>query len=151
MWTRQIKEGLLRHNDELLLADGFSSSEAIGLGSSVMTRDETIEVAKFTLGPSCKVFDENHQEVDVGESGMVGVTGYLPIGYYKDEEKTARTFPVIDGVRYSIPGDWVRVEEDGSLTLLGRGSKPIGRMRGMPLIRKMMRSLMRWWIMAFAA
>ena len=50
---------------------------------------------------------------------MVGVTGFLPIGYYKDEEKTAKTFPVIDGVRYSIPGDWVRVEEDGSLTLLG--------------------------------
>jgi fatty-acyl-CoA synthase len=56
---------------------------------------------------------------------MVGVTGFLPIGYYKDEEKTARTFPVIDGVRYSIPGDWVSVEADGSLTLLGRGSNCI--------------------------
>jgi fatty-acyl-CoA synthase len=125
MWTRDIKQGLLRHNENLLLADGFSSSEAIGLGSSVMTRDETIEVAKFTLGPSCKVFDEEHREVGIGESGMVGVTGYLPVGYFKDEEKTARTFPVIDGVRYSIPGDWVRVEEDDSLTLLGRGSNCI--------------------------
>jgi len=125
MWTRDIKAGLLRHNENLRLADGFSSSEAIGLGSSVMTKNETIEVAKFTLGPSCKVFSEDLQEVGVGESGMVGVTGYLPVGYYKDEEKTARTFPVIDGVRYSIPGDWVRVEEDGSLTLLGRGSNCI--------------------------
>jgi fatty-acyl-CoA synthase len=125
MWTRKVKAGLLRHNENLLLADGFSSSEAIGLGSSIMTKDETIEVAKFTLGPSCKVFDENHNEVGVGESGMVGVAGFLPVGYYKDEEKSARTFPVIDGVRYSIPGDWVRVEEDGSLTLLGRGSNCI--------------------------
>jgi len=125
MWTRDIKAGLLRHNEHLILADAFSSSEAIGLGASIMTRDEEIEVAKFTLGPSCKVFDENHKEVGVGESGMVGVTGFLPIGYYKDEEKTAKTFPVIDGVRYSIPGDWVRVEEDGSLTLLGRGSNCI--------------------------
>jgi fatty-acyl-CoA synthase len=56
---------------------------------------------------------------------MVAVTGFLPVGYYKDKEKTAATFPVIDGVRYSIPGDWVRVEADGKLTLLGRGSNCI--------------------------
>src|SRR5262249_47786707 len=49
----------------------------------------------------------------------------LPVGYYKDEAKTARTFPVIGGVRWSIPGDWVRVEADGTLTLLGRGSNCI--------------------------
>jgi fatty-acyl-CoA synthase len=125
MWTKTVKRRLLDHNENLLLVDGFSSSEAIGLGSSVMTRDDEIEVAKFTLGPSCKVFNENHEEVAEGETGMVGVTGYLPAGYYKDEEKTARTFPVINGVRYSIPGDWVRVEADGSLTLLGRGSNCI--------------------------
>ena len=127
MWTREVKAGLLRHNQNLLLADAFSSSEAIGLGTSIMTKDEEIEVAKFTLGASCKVFDEDLREIEAGsgESGMVGVTGYLPVGYFKDEEKTARTFPVIDGVRYSIPGDWVRVEADGSLTLLGRGSNCI--------------------------
>ncbi|MEM7018752.1 MAG: acyl-CoA synthetase [Pseudomonadota bacterium] len=125
MWTRAIKAGLLRHNENLLLADAFSSSEAIGLGASVMSKDQEIEVAKFTLGPSCKVFDENMQEVGVGKSGMVGVAGYLPIGYYKDEAKSVKTFPMIDGVRYSIPGDWVRIEEDGSLTLLGRGSNCI--------------------------
>ncbi len=125
MWTKAVKRALLAHNENLLLADGFSSSEAIGLGSSVMTKDDEIEVAKFTLGPSCKVFNENHEEVAVGETGMVAVTGFLPIGYYKDEEKSAKTFPVIGGVRYSIPGDWVSVEADGSLTLLGRGSNCI--------------------------
>ena len=127
MWTRAVKEALLRHNDRLLLVDGFASSEAIGLGSSVMSKDQTIEVASFTLGPNCKVFTEDHREVlpGSGESGMVAVRGNLPVGYYKDADKTARTFPVIDGVRYSIPGDWVRVEADGSLTLLGRGSNCI--------------------------
>ncbi len=127
MWTKEVKAGLLRHNPDLLLADAFSSSEAIGLGASLMTRDQEIEVAQFVLGPSCKVFTEDLQEVQAGsgESGMVGVTGYLPVGYYKDEAKTAKTFPVINGVRYSIPGDWVRVEADGSLTLLGRGSNCI--------------------------
>ena len=72
MWTRDIKAGLLRHNENLILADAFSSSEAIGLGASIMTKDEVIEVAKFTLGPSCKVFDEHMKEVGVGESGMGG-------------------------------------------------------------------------------
>jgi fatty-acyl-CoA synthase len=127
MWTTEVKAGLLRHNPELSLVDGFSSSEAIGLGSSIMTRSQTIEVASFTLGPSCQVFTEDHQRVEPGtdESGMVAVTGFLPVGYYKDEQKTAATFPIIDGVRYSIPGDWVRVEADGTLTLLGRGSNCI--------------------------
>jgi fatty-acyl-CoA synthase len=127
MWTREIKAGLLRHNENMLLVDGFSSSEAIGLGSSVMTKDEEIEVANFTLGPNCKVFTEDGIEVQPGsnESGMVAVKGNLPIGYYKDAEKTEKTFKIIDGTRYSIPGDWVRVRLDGTLTLLGRGSNCI--------------------------
>ena len=127
MWTKDVKAGLLRHNENLLLADGFSSSEAIGLGSSLMTKDSAVEVAKFQLGPACKVFTEDGREVvpGSGESGMVAVTGFLPIGYYKDQEKTDKTFKTINGVRYSIPGDWVRVEADGSLTLLGRGSNCI--------------------------
>lgn len=127
MWTREIKAGLLRHNENLLLSDGFSSSEAIGLGTSLMTKDAEIEVASFTLGPNCRVFDENHNEVlpGSGESGMVAVRGFLPLGYYKDQEKTDKTFQMINGERYSIPGDWVRVESDGSLTLLGRGSNCI--------------------------
>jgi 3-oxocholest-4-en-26-oate---CoA ligase len=127
MWTREVKTGLLRHNPDLLLADGFSSSEAIGLGSSIMTKEAAVDVAKFMLGPNCKVFTDDFREVPTtaGATGMVGVTGFLPVGYYKDPEKSARTFPVIDGVRYSIPGDWVRIEADGSLTLLGRGSNCI--------------------------
>jgi acyl-CoA synthetase (AMP-forming)/AMP-acid ligase II len=127
MWTRDVKAGLLRHNENLLLADSFSSSEAIGLGASVMTKDEAIEVAQFTLGPRCKVFTDDEREVmpGSGESGMIAVSGFLPDGYYKDQAKTDKTFKVIGGERYSIPGDFVRVEADGSLTLLGRGSNCI--------------------------
>lgn len=127
MWTRDVKAGLLRHNENLMLADGFSSSEAIGLGSSVMTKDAEVAVAKFQLGERCKVFTEDGREVKPGdnETGMVAVSGFLPMGYYKDQEKTDKTFRTIDGVRYSIPGDWVKVEPDGSLTLLGRGSNCI--------------------------
>ena len=56
---------------------------------------------------------------------MVAAGGAVPIGYYKDEKKSAATFRTIDGVRYSFPGDWATVEADGTLTLLGRGSQCI--------------------------
>ncbi|MDE0511899.1 MAG: acyl-CoA synthetase [Gammaproteobacteria bacterium] len=127
MWTKEVKKGLLKHNENMLLIDGFSSSEAIGLGASLMTKDETIEVASFKLGENCKVFTEDGAEVlpGSGQSGMIAVKGFLPIGYYKDQEKTDDTFKVINGVRYSIPGDWVQVEDDGTLTLLGRDSNCI--------------------------
>ena len=127
MWTREIKAGLLTHNENLLLVDGFSSSEAIGLGSSVMTKDAQIDVAKFTIGVNCRVFTEDHRAIHPGdnEPGLVAVKGHLPLGYYKDPEKTAKTFQIINGERYSVPGDWVQVESDGSLTLLGRGSNCI--------------------------
>lgn len=127
MWTKEVKAGLLRHNENLRLLDIFGSSEAAGMGASEMTRDREVDVAKFTIGPNCKVFTEAHHEVapGSGEAGMVAVTGHLPLGYYKDKEKTEKTFKVINGVRYAIPGDWVRVETDGTLTLLGRGSNCI--------------------------
>ena len=56
---------------------------------------------------------------------MVAAGGIVPIGYFKDPEKSARTFRVIDGVRYSFPGDMAKVAADGSLILLGRGSQVI--------------------------
>ena len=59
---------------------------------------------------------------DPGRSGVLALGGRIPVGYYKDETKSAATFRVIDGVRYSIPGDYAEIGEDGSIHLLGRGS-----------------------------
>ena len=56
---------------------------------------------------------------------MIAKRGHIPVGYYKDEEKTAATFKVFNGVRYAIPGDYARVESDGTVTMLGRGSVSI--------------------------
>ena len=119
-----MKKGLLRHNPKMVLIDSFGASEAMGFGRSDTTADGTTEVAKFTLGAFCKVFTEDLREVKPGsgEVGFVARSGAIPRGYYKDPEKTAKTFPVIDGVRYSMPGDYCRPEADGTLTLLGRGS-----------------------------
>ncbi len=124
MWSPQIKLGLLGHSAKMVLLDAFGSSEAIGFGTSVTSADYTAPSAKFMLAEQCKVFTEDYVEVrpGSGERGFIARTGPIPMGYYKDEEKTAKTFPVIDGVRYSIPGDWCTVDVDGAINLLGRGS-----------------------------
>ncbi|MGI9591532.1 MAG: AMP-binding enzyme, partial [Myxococcota bacterium] len=124
MWSREVKQGLLRHQPQLMLIDAFGSSEAVGFGTSVTTAEGETRTARFQIGESCKVFTEDHREVvpGSGEKGFIARSGPIPAGYYKDPEKTAKTFPTIGGVRYSIPGDWCTVEADGTLTLLGRGS-----------------------------
>jgi fatty-acyl-CoA synthase len=124
MWSVEVKRGMLEHMPGAILSDGFSSSEALGMGTSMMAKGMEVQTAKFMLGERCRVFDENDQPVLPGSGvpGIVAIGPPNPLGYYKDEAKSARTFRTIGGVRYSIPGDWCIVEADGSLTLLGRGS-----------------------------
>lgn len=78
------------------------------------------------LGPNSVVVDDDNRlldpAVDIGRTGRLGRGGNVPVGYYKDPEKSARTFLEIDGERYSVPGDYARIEEGGKVTLLGRGS-----------------------------
>lgn len=124
MWSSQTKQGLLRHIPRLIMVDGFGSSEAIGMGESVSKNDNAVTTAAFALGRDAVVLTDDGLRVKPGsgEIGRIGVRGFLPIGYYNDPEKSAATFPVIDGVRYSLPGDFATVEADGTITLLGRGS-----------------------------
>jgi acyl-CoA synthetase (AMP-forming)/AMP-acid ligase II len=124
MWSREVKQGLLKYHAGMMLVDTFGSSEAVGFGTSITTATGETRTAKFQIGENCKVFTEAHVEVlpGSGERGFIARGGPIPAGYYKDEKKTAETFPTIDGARYSIPGDWCTVEADGTLTLLGRGS-----------------------------
>jgi len=127
MWTRETKLGLIRHMPQINLIDSYSSSEALGMGMSVTNAQGETQTARFETGDTCAVFTEDHRRVEPGsgEKGMLAVGGYCPIGYYKDEEKTAKTFPIIDGERWSMPGDWALVNEDGTLEILGRGSQCI--------------------------
>jgi fatty-acyl-CoA synthase len=122
MWSAEIKAGLLEHLDVALI-DIMGSSEG-GMGMSVTSREAKADTAKFQLNEGVKVFTEDDREVEPGSGvmGMIGTTGLVPIGYYKDDSKSAATFREIDGVRYSFPGDFATVEADGSITLLGRGS-----------------------------
>ena len=125
MWSAEIKERLLAHHD-MRLVDAMGSTEG-GVGSSVATRTEHTQTARFQMNPGVKVIaDDGHEVVPgSGEMGKLATSGLVPIGYFKDPEKSAATFREIDGVRYSFPGDYATVEADGTITLLGRGSNCI--------------------------
>jgi fatty-acyl-CoA synthase len=127
MWSVEVKRGLLRHMPQLTMTDSFASTEAMGMGNSVMTKDGEAQTAAFQLLENAIVIDEQDRPIapGSGKAGMVALGGPLPAGYYKDPEKTARTFRLIGNRIYSVPGDWARVEADGSITLLGRGSNCI--------------------------
>jgi acyl-CoA synthetase (AMP-forming)/AMP-acid ligase II len=123
MWSAESKEEFLRYRDMTLL-DMLGSSEGLGMGRKVARRDLTPTTARFQLGPNTAVITEDGRMVrpGSGERGQLALGGAIPLGYYKDAEKTAATFREIDGERWSIPGDWATVESDGSIVLLGRGS-----------------------------
>ena len=127
MWSKETKEGLLRHNPRLIMVDSLGSSEAIGMATNTTTSESSGETAKFELSPTSRVVTDDGRDVapGSGELGRVALRGRTPIGYYKDEAKSAQTFVTIDGERYSIPGDYATVEADGTVTLLGRGSQCI--------------------------
>jgi fatty-acyl-CoA synthase len=124
MWSQGVKEGLIRHMPEATCQDNFSSSEAIGMGTSLTTRDGTTETAKFVIGGRCRVLDDDDRDVVPGSdvTGKVVLAPPTPLHYHNDPEKSARTFREIDGVRYTVSGDFAKVNADGSIVLLGRGS-----------------------------
>ncbi len=127
MWTAEVKEALLDRIEQAILLDAIGSSEG-SMGSSVTMKGLPPSTAKFTRNPTTKVFTDDDRGVEAGsdEVGMVAAGGAMvPIGYFKDPEKSTRTFRTIDGVRYSFPGDMAQVAADGSLVLLGRGSQVI--------------------------
>jgi fatty-acyl-CoA synthase len=126
MWTAEVKEQLIDRVEQVILLDAIGSSEG-SMGSSISMKGLPPSTAKFSRNPTTKVFTDDDREVQPGsdEVGMVAAGGMVPLGYFKDEAKSARTFRTIDGVRYSFPGDMAMVAADGSLILLGRGSQVI--------------------------
>jgi 3-oxocholest-4-en-26-oate---CoA ligase len=124
MWSQPVKDALLRHAPEAVLADMLGSSEGTDVGVSQSRSGDVQSTARFTLGEDTRIINDDGRDVTPGsgEIGRLAVGGALPIGYYKDPEKTAAAFITIDGTRYAAPGDYASVEADGTLVLLGRGS-----------------------------
>ena len=125
MWSEEVKNGLLKHHN-MMLMDTMGSTEG-GMGSSVSNRDNPPKTAKFSLNPGVIILADDGEILEPGSDkiGMIGTSGLVPVGYYKDKAKSDKTFKEVNGVRYSFPGDYAKLEKDGSITLLGRGSNCI--------------------------
>jgi acyl-CoA synthetase (AMP-forming)/AMP-acid ligase II len=124
-WSPETKAGLLKHLPHVTLLDSLGASEGIATRSAATASDAEIKPARFAVSDRVKVLDE-HTDRDVtpcsDEVGRLAVGGRIPLGYYKDDEKTAQTFRTVRGARYSIAGDYASVDADGTIRLLGRGS-----------------------------
>ena len=123
-WTAAVKERLLAHAPQALLIDFLNASEASGMGRAMTSARRKDGGSRFQLGRNACVIGEDGRPLTPGDPtpGRMAVRGHIPLGYYKDPAKTAATFPVIDGVRYAVPGDLATIDADGAITLLGRGS-----------------------------
>ncbi len=122
MLSHEVKTGLLEFIPGARIVDTLGSSEG-GMGMAISTKDDAQATAKFTLLADTKVFDDDDCEVVAG-SGQIGrvASPATALGYFKDPEKSAKTFRRVGERNYSFPGDMATVEFDGSITLLGRGS-----------------------------
>jgi 3-oxocholest-4-en-26-oate---CoA ligase len=119
-----VKEQLRAELPNAMVMDSFGASET-GAAGSVFDTQGPAAGPRFTMGEFMTVLDDELRPVVPG-SGVVGRLarrGHIPLGYYKDDEKTAATFvTAADGARWAVPGDFAVVEADGTITLLGRGS-----------------------------
>jgi acyl-CoA synthetase (AMP-forming)/AMP-acid ligase II len=123
--TRAVKDQLRAVFPTAMILDSFGASET-GANGSVVDTDEPASGPRFAMGPHTTVLDPDTLEPlspGDGRIGKLARKGHIPLGYWRDDAKTAETFPVApDGTRWSVPGDFAMVEADGTITLLGRGS-----------------------------
>jgi acyl-CoA synthetase (AMP-forming)/AMP-acid ligase II len=121
-----VKAQLKAHFPNLIIMDNFGSSESGSQG--VDAGGERVEGGmRFRMNPDTVVIDDEGNEVEPGSGqvGKVALRRRTPVGYWKDPEKSARTFITIRGVRHVVVGDFARPEADGTITVFGRGSQCI--------------------------
>jgi acyl-CoA synthetase (AMP-forming)/AMP-acid ligase II len=130
VFSRPVKERWMDAFPNAIFTDSIGASETGFQGLGMVSRETAkAQGAVCTLGPEVVVLDDNNNILDpatnVGVVGRLARSNSVPLGYYKDPEKSAATFLELDGVRYSVPGDFARIEEGNIVTLLGRGSNCI--------------------------
>jgi len=126
LFSAPVKDQFFAKLPNIMITDAIGSSEGgnngltvISAGNTAMKSGPTVHLLGETV-----VFDEDFVEVVPGSgvTGKIARSGNIPLGYYNDPKKTAEVFISVRGKRYVMPGDFATVEEDGSITLLGRGS-----------------------------
>jgi fatty-acyl-CoA synthase len=119
-----FKQALLEHVPHAMVVDGFGASETGAQGSHATKAGDTAETGKFAMTTTVVLKEDLSGRLEAGsdETGWLAKPGRVPLGYYKDAAKTAKTFPIVDGTRYAVPGDHAQIRADGTLVVLGRGS-----------------------------
>jgi fatty-acyl-CoA synthase len=126
--TATLKRELMDRLPGLRILDALGSSESGAQASQMASRSGKPTTGDFAIAADNVVLSEDLSGVlpaGSAERGWLAREGAIPLGYYKDEAKTAKTFPVIGGKRYSVPGDRATIEADGTMRLLGRDSVTI--------------------------
>ena len=108
----------------VIILDSYGASET-GAATARYDTGEGHSSPRFDANEDTTVLSDDGRVCGVGEVGMLARKGYIPLGYWNDPVKTAATFKEVDGQRWVIPGDYARFEDDGSISLLGRGSVSI--------------------------
>ena len=124
----ELKEEIKQQFDGVTIRDSIGSSETGVQGSNVSTKEQTASTGDFVPASGSTVVNSTMDAVvEAGseEIGWFAMSGRVPLGYLNDAEKTQRTFPVINGVRFSVPGDRARLLADGRIEVLGRDSVTI--------------------------
>jgi acyl-CoA synthetase (AMP-forming)/AMP-acid ligase II len=128
LFSSSIKEKFLELLPNRVITDSIGSSETGFGGTSIVAKGQSHTGGpRVTIDHRTVVLDDEGNEVKPGSGvrGVIAKKGNIPVGYYKDEKKTAETFKTFNGIRYAIPGDYAEVEADGTVTMLGRGSVSI--------------------------
>ena len=122
-----VRERLLTALPNLIIMDAVGASESGAQMTSIATKGADVQAATFTpMADTTVVAVDFSRVLEPGDGeGWLARRVFVPLGYLGDADKTARTFPTIDGVRFSIPGDKARYLADGRIELLGRDSVTI--------------------------
>ncbi|MGP3706884.1 acyl-CoA synthetase [Gordonia paraffinivorans] len=128
LFSPSVKEQFVERFPNAVIVDAIGSSETGFGGLGIVSKG-----TPHTGGPRVKADSETHVlredgtpvEPGSGEVGVLARSGHVPLRYHNDPEKSAKTFKVFNGVRYSLPGDHATIEADGTITMLGRGSVSI--------------------------
>jgi len=120
-WSSQIKARLLEHIPQVTLLDACGSTEGVTYGVKRMRRGDPPSTASFDPAPGLRVLSPEGRELPPGEVGLLAAPA-TSVGYYRSRERTATTYLTLeDGSKVVVPGDFGRIEPDGSVTLIGRG------------------------------
>jgi 3-oxocholest-4-en-26-oate---CoA ligase len=119
-----MKEALLEFVPHAMVVDGFGSSETGAHGSLATRAGDDAKTGKFAMSNTLIMKSDlsGELEKDSTETGWLARIGHMPLGYFKDAAKTAKTFVTVGDTRYAVPGDHAQYNDDGSINVLGRGS-----------------------------